>query len=495
MSLTIPGNLYGCWRNQRGTEGSLRERTDSAPAERLLQAAWHHQRVRRDQLKTIDGQTVRIFHPGFWNREAGPDFRGAVIQIGDSPAQTGDIEIDLHSAGWRGHGHEGNPNFQNVILHVVWESEAAPRQPTLVLKHFLDASIAELEQWLGTDSAQGFPHTSSGQCCAPLRDLAPDKLAELLRQAAEIRLQRKGSDLHARARAGTWEQSLRESIFRALGYKQNIWAMQRIAEITPLFDPAPVSPLIWQARLLGLSGLLPIESPARDSGKYLRTIWHAWWRERDAVAHLVLPRASWRFNALRPANHPQRRLALAAHWLSREDFLLQLQTWFDALPVDAPASTKKKINPAVSLLETLQVEGDKFWSTHWTFRAARLGQPQPLVGLSRVTDLAINAIIPWFWMRARVEGNEPARRRAERLYYDWPPAGDNSILRLARQRLLGGASAKSFQHAATQQGLLQVVRDFCDHSNAICSECRFPQLVSEFRSAQNFANQSLAASS
>jgi len=28
-----------------------------------------------------------------------------------------------------------------------------------------------------------------------------------------------------------------------------------------------------------------------------------------------------------------------------------------------------------------------------------------------------------------------------------------------------------------QQGLLQIVRDFCAHSNALCENCRFPELV------------------
>ena len=31
--------------------------------------------------------------------------------------------------------------------------------------------------------------------------------------------------------------------------------------------------------------------------------------------------------------------------------------------------------------------------------------------------------------------------------------------------------------AAQQQGLMQIVRDFCEHSNAICADCRFPELV------------------
>jgi len=31
--------------------------------------------------------------------------------------------------------------------------------------------------------------------------------------------------------------------------------------------------------------------------------------------------------------------------------------------------------------------------------------------------------------------------------------------------------------AAHQQGMIQIVRDFCDHSNAACEHCRFPELV------------------
>jgi hypothetical protein len=28
-----------------------------------------------------------------------------------------------------------------------------------------------------------------------------------------------------------------------------------------------------------------------------------------------------------------------------------------------------------------------------------------------------------------------------------------------------------------QQGVLQIVRDYCEHSNALCESCRFPELV------------------
>ena len=60
------------------------------------------------------------------------------------------------------------------------------------------------------------------------------------------------------------------------------------------------------------------------------------------------------------------------------------------------------------------------------------------------------------------------------------PAEDNSLLRLARQRLLGGASPRLLAGAAAQQGLIQIVRGFCEHSNAVREDCKFPALVREF---------------
>ena len=69
-------NFYAQWRRRNLAE--LREES-GAPSERLLQAVWFHQRINRRELKTIDGRAVQVLHPGFWNHEAGPDFRGALL--------------------------------------------------------------------------------------------------------------------------------------------------------------------------------------------------------------------------------------------------------------------------------------------------------------------------------------------------------------------------------------------------------------------------------
>jgi len=213
----------------------LREDLESPP-ERLLQAVWQHQRLLRDQLKTWDGLPVRVLHPGFLSLEGGPDFRGAVVQIGEAPPQTGDVEVDLRSSGWRAHAHDQNPAFANVILHVLWDCERPTKgtPPAVMLRHALDAPLGELSLWLGGESAQGLPEALRGQCCAPLRELSGEKVQELLRQAAQVRLQSKAAQFQARARQSGWEQALWEGLFRALGYKHNIWPMQRLAELRPL---------------------------------------------------------------------------------------------------------------------------------------------------------------------------------------------------------------------------------------------------------------------
>jgi hypothetical protein len=67
----------------------------------------------------------------------------------------------------------------------------------------------------------------------------------------------------------------------------------------------------------------------------------------------------------------------------------------------------------------------------------------------------------------------------ETCYFHWPAAEDNSVLKLARQRLLGGAHRGALNTAAAQQGLIQITRDFCDHSNSVCHQCRLPEMVKE----------------
>lgn len=429
-------------------------------------------------LTTLDGQRVRVLHPGFGSVEGGPDFRDAVIQFGNAAPVTGDIEVDIRDSGWRAHGHDKNPAFKNVILHIVWDTKPpASHPPTLCLSKVLDAPLAELSLQLEHNSVRTLPEALLGRCSAPLRELDADTLATLLNQAAHVRLQMKAAHLRARAQHFGWEQSLWEGLFRALGYKHNVWPMQHLAETRSLWQQGDGSALTIQSRLLGFSGLLPAELTRNrsDADDYVRRVWDIWWRERDKFSDNILPRTAWRFHGLRPANHPQRRIALAAHWAGDSTFIGRIERW-----CQAEVDDKKLLS---SLANILSVRRDDFWLWHWTFRSARMSRSQPLLGEQRVTDLAVNVILPWLWIRAVEGDNAKLKLELERRYNAWPAAEDNSVLRLARQRLLARAATgrSGLNTAAAQQGLLQIVRDFCDHSNATCDGCSFPELVKNWR--------------
>jgi len=471
----LANNFYARWRERHGLAAQLRDASDPPP-ERLLQVIWQHQRLQRAQLRTLDGQSIRVLHPGFGNVEGGPDFRSAVIQFGDAPPVSGDVEVDVRVTGWRAHGHERNPGFSKVILHVVWAADRPAGPPALALHNVLDAPLAELSLQLDHVSVRTLPPNLAGQCAAPLRELPEDALRELLSQAARVRLENKASQFRARAQQAGWEQSLWEGLFRALGYKHNVWPMQHLAEHRGRWQRKGESLPALQARLWGLSGLLPAELNRKQGtgDDYLQQVWGLWWRDRDELSDCTLPRHVWRLHGLRPANHPQRRLALAAHWLHDGSIPEQLEHWCrDSIADrDLPGSLGK----------IFQVSQQDYWAWHWTFRSARLDRPQPLLGEPRVTDLAVNAVLPWIWARAKAGASRKLVDVIEQRFHAWPAGEDNSVLRLARQRLLGKRSrpTATLRTAAAQQGLMQIVRDFCAHSNAACDGCNFPELVRQW---------------
>ncbi len=478
--MSLPAWPYLDWRNSSEPQLRLGESLrHGAPPERWLQEIWAHQRLRREHLTTATATPVRILHPGFHNLEAGPDFLKAVVQIGDAPPTTGDIEIDLRSALWRTHGHAQNPAYANVILHVVWDPPDSPTPlPTLPIRDQLDAPVEELRDWLDTPGNPPPSPWLEGRCSESLRSLPPTQLADLLLQAARVRLQSKAHAFAARARAAGWSQALREGAFRALGYKHNAWPMQRLAETLPTLDPLPEPTRnprdAWEARLLGLAGLLPADP---KNGTRARQLWDLWWRERDALQPHALPPFVWRLNGVRPANHPQRRLALAAAWTADPTWESRITDWFKSLlasPPPDPASSEQ------SLAQATHSDTDGFWRRHYTLTTRPLPEPIPILGSGRLNDLAVNVILPWLWARAQAGQDAPALQRLEHAYRHWPPGEDNATLKLARARLFGSDDLPFRKSAATQQGLLQIVRDFCLHSDATCQHCQFPRCLSQF---------------
>ena len=86
--------------------------------ERFLYHIWDAQHLKSD-LQTVSGKGVKVISPGRLSNAACPDFREAVISIGGD-LQRGDVEIHKTTYDWHNHKHSEDPNYCNVILHVVF---------------------------------------------------------------------------------------------------------------------------------------------------------------------------------------------------------------------------------------------------------------------------------------------------------------------------------------------------------------------------------------
>src|SRR5215203_2805550 len=90
--------------------------------EKLLQYIWQFQYFNRSTLQTNGGEELQIIFPGTINQNQGPDFYNAKVKIQDI-LLAGTIEIHCKASDWKKHQHHKDKNYQNVILHVVYDND------------------------------------------------------------------------------------------------------------------------------------------------------------------------------------------------------------------------------------------------------------------------------------------------------------------------------------------------------------------------------------
>ena len=116
--------------------------------EDFLHYVWQYKKFDFSNLTTIAGESLTIINGGSYLQQAGPDFFSAQINIGNQK-WAGNIEIHIKSSDWYLHQHEKDSNYDNVILHVVWEHDSPifrkdnTEIPTLELKHYVAKGILE----------------------------------------------------------------------------------------------------------------------------------------------------------------------------------------------------------------------------------------------------------------------------------------------------------------------------------------------------------------
>ncbi|MEO1438129.1 MAG: DUF2851 family protein [Bacteroidota bacterium] len=121
--------------------------------EAFIHYVWRYQKFQAKQLSTTAGEPVVIFNPGHPHQDEGPDFRNARLRIGQT-LWAGNVELHIKSSDWLTHQHEKDPNYDSVVLHVVYEADRPIyRQngeaiPTIELKNRIPGKLAANYQWI-----------------------------------------------------------------------------------------------------------------------------------------------------------------------------------------------------------------------------------------------------------------------------------------------------------------------------------------------------------
>ena len=372
---------------------------------------------------------------------------------GGTPVR-GSIEIDPEAQDWERHGHGTNPDYDGVVLHVC-ARDAGKEFFTRTSQHREVPRIRlDAVAYSNGPPPDSQPVAKPGRCSAPLRELDSEKLREVLEGAAQHRLRKKSARLARLATLHGDDEALFQALAVTLGYKNNKLPFTVIAQRLPLaFLRRRKDDL--DAILFGAAGFLDAADFTAfdmETRAYLRNLWERWWKLRGQFSALTLDADSWRLASVRPANHPQRRLAalgeIVRHWQK--------------------ISSLVKDGEVASIREFLEGLRDEYWDFHYTLTSRKSPKRMALVGESRVNDILANVIYPL------VIASHPERWKD---YLKLPAPMVSRTVKIAALRLLGeNNDAKPIlKKAAYQQGLLQIYEDFCMRDNTECAQCLFPE--------------------
>jgi len=114
--------------------------------EDFLNYIWLYKKFELTNLVTTQNQELTIVNSGLFLENAGPDFFNAQIVI-NNQKWAGNVEIHVKSSDWYLHKHELDKNYDNVILHVVWENDTEIFRkdnsiiPVLELKNYVSKEL------------------------------------------------------------------------------------------------------------------------------------------------------------------------------------------------------------------------------------------------------------------------------------------------------------------------------------------------------------------
>jgi hypothetical protein len=414
--------------------------------EKLLQYIWQFQYFNRKELTTTDGEELDIVCQGQYNRNQGPDFLEGKIKIGKQ-VWIGNIELHVNASDWDKHLHSFDANYENVILHVVWNKDAEHldmRMPTLELADRISKMLLhQYESWLNSDYFIPCAAHLSSACDIVWTSWKERLMVERLGRKSEsiIQLLQKNK-FH-------WEETLWWMLARTFGLVINAEAFAAMASSIPYNLILKHSNQIHQleALMFGQAGML--EGRFKDKYVVMMQKEYGFLKNKYELTAIRMP---VHYLRMRPACFPTVRLAQLAMLMQKSPDL------FSCIVQTQDTGTIKTI---------LNVPANDYWHYHFVFDEETGFQPKN-VGAQLINSLMINAIVPLLFTYGMYKNEESFKEKA----LDWISqlAGEKNSVTQKFKKV--GVYA---MNAAESQALTELKTQYCDQRR--CLDCAIGNLI------------------
>lgn len=342
--------------------------------EKLLQYLWNFKIFNSFDFKDMEGNELEILDFGKWNFDSGPDFLFGKIKF-KNLILAGNIELHVKSSDYIFHQHSGNPEFENLILHVVFNHDMEIDElnkkniPTLELKNYIDQNLLWKYESLLNEN-QFIP-------CANLFEASkiPFQFAEetLFKKLDEKSLEIEES---LRININNYEAVLFQNLAYAFGLKVNSLIFRQIAECLDftIVNKIRQNQTQLEALFFGICNWL--ENPIDEQTKI-------WRREFDFLRmkyQIDDLRFQPKFSKLRPPNFPTIRLSQLAslYHLNQNLFSKLIAT--------------KHIHEIYTIFSS--VKASEYWNERFNFGKTSSIKGEKLLTKDFVELILINAILP-----------------------------------------------------------------------------------------------------
>ncbi|MCX6209043.1 MAG: DUF2851 family protein [Bacteroidetes bacterium] len=340
--------------------------------EKLLQFIWQKQYFNNQQLKTVDGNAIQIVKPGNLNLNQGPDFLNASIKI-NNIVLVGNIEVHINASDWLLHHHSSDENYNNIILHIVWQNDTQ-----IFDKNNILIATIELQSIVPKVLLEKYNALMLAKNLLPCASFLPALsiigwLSWKERLATERLLLKSENVLNIfKTTNNNWEETFWQMLAYNFGLKLNADLFKQVAQSISVNILGKHKNQIHQleAMLFGQANLLQ-SNMSNSYGQMLYKEYLFLQKKYSLQKTTIQPM----FLRMRPANFPTIRLAQLAMLIHQSSHLF--------------SKIKEQKNVA-ELRKLFAVVANDFWNTHYTIEEEAANNEPKYLGKQMINGIIIN---------------------------------------------------------------------------------------------------------